>query len=354
MADFNAMGGVPDFYGSILADARRNLVRKPDGTLAPAPVFGQPTSVNDIYRGMLPTAPPAPRSPVGAGPGTYGNLVGLVNDPIYSGGSSSGAIRTVGQAGTVAMPPGARPASVDRGFAQMGQQPSATQRSAMAAAPLPPITLPSGPGPVGFVNTAKATDRLTPSTGLAFAGDTQPSAVAAIDSVAGAMPPLPRIRPNMPMPTAPRTGGNSSVAALQQQLASRGFSPGAIDGIKGRKTDAAIRAFQQANGLKVDGIVGPKTMAALQGTSASTAPTPASRPALPMPRAPQSGAEPFGLMSMVKGLPDLSTKSARTAAIDAPLKKIMNGAPKPKPPAVGSKGYSAAGLALKNQFRRKK
>jgi hypothetical protein len=54
----------------------------------------------------------------------------------------------------------------------------------------------------------------------------------------------------------------SDVAELQRRLNDQGFELTA-DGIFGRRTDAAVRAFQQQNALDVDGIVGPLTWSAL-------------------------------------------------------------------------------------------
>jgi peptidoglycan hydrolase-like protein with peptidoglycan-binding domain len=56
---------------------------------------------------------------------------------------------------------------------------------------------------------------------------------------------------------------------IQQQL---GLKP---DGVMGPKTQAAIVAFQQKNGLKADGVIGPKTQAALQGGQGATPTAPA-------------------------------------------------------------------------------
>ena len=53
------------------------------------------------------------------------------------------------------------------------------------------------------------------------------------------------------------------VTSLQQALADHGFPSGAIDGIFGSGTQAAVEAFQQSAGLQADGIVGPQTEAAL-------------------------------------------------------------------------------------------
>ena len=55
----------------------------------------------------------------------------------------------------------------------------------------------------------------------------------------------------------------ADVKYLQTLLVKLGFNPGPIDGIFGPKTDAAVRSFQKAYGLVVDGIVGTNTWAAI-------------------------------------------------------------------------------------------
>jgi len=59
---------------------------------------------------------------------------------------------------------------------------------------------------------------------------------------------------------------NAEVLRVQQRLQEIGFFTGTPRGNFGEKTEAAVRAFQQTNGLVVDGIVGPKTREALFGT----------------------------------------------------------------------------------------
>lgn len=56
-----------------------------------------------------------------------------------------------------------------------------------------------------------------------------------------------------------------SVRKIQAELAAQGYNVGAIDGIRGRQTILAIKAFQRKNRLFQDGIVGAKTSAKLFG-----------------------------------------------------------------------------------------
>ena len=65
-------------------------------------------------------------------------------------------------------------------------------------------------------------------------------------------------------PTLRRGATGSDVRRLQRLLVMiKSLDYTGIDGIFGSLTEQAVRSFQQGNGLGVDGIVGPKTWAAL-------------------------------------------------------------------------------------------
>lgn len=69
--------------------------------------------------------------------------------------------------------------------------------------------------------------------------------------------------PQPPYPTLRRGDSGRLVEEIQQRLNRYGFSAGAVDGVFGPATEAAVEKYQGAIGSAVDGIVGPKTWAAL-------------------------------------------------------------------------------------------
>lgn len=65
------------------------------------------------------------------------------------------------------------------------------------------------------------------------------------------------------MDTLKEGASGEDVVRLQTLLKAKGFPPGAIDGNFGPGVEAALLAFQRSEGLLADGVVGPKTAAAL-------------------------------------------------------------------------------------------
>jgi peptidoglycan hydrolase-like protein with peptidoglycan-binding domain len=72
-----------------------------------------------------------------------------------------------------------------------------------------------------------------------------------------------------PSPSGTLQIGSSgqAVTNLQNRLSSLGYYRGPVTGYYDRLTEAAIRDFQAARGIQVNGIAGPQTQAALYGTS---------------------------------------------------------------------------------------
>jgi len=63
----------------------------------------------------------------------------------------------------------------------------------------------------------------------------------------------------MAEPTLKKGSKGQAVKDLQGALKALELLPGAVDGVFGKKTEDAVRAFQKLRGIEVDGIVGPIT-----------------------------------------------------------------------------------------------
>lgn len=77
------------------------------------------------------------------------------------------------------------------------------------------------------------------------------------------MPPKPDEPPAYSGKPSKEGSTGVKVQMIQQRLNLRGYDCGHADSKFGPRTDAAVRRFQMDHGLLVDGIVGPKTWAAL-------------------------------------------------------------------------------------------
>jgi len=63
--------------------------------------------------------------------------------------------------------------------------------------------------------------------------------------------------------TAPAESSNGVVGSVQSQLAKRGYYRGAIDGVLGDQTEAAIARYQEDNDLSVTGVITAATLQSL-------------------------------------------------------------------------------------------
>ena len=68
---------------------------------------------------------------------------------------------------------------------------------------------------------------------------------------------------NSNLASMPAYESRDTIRSVQQNLNDHGYNAGPVDGIMGPRTRAALKEFQQANGLKEDGRLDQQTLAAL-------------------------------------------------------------------------------------------
>jgi len=94
------------------------------------------------------------------------------------------------------------------------------------------------------------------------------AASAAAEAPEAAATPAPKLR------TLKSGSKGEEVTRLQERLAELGYYTLAPDGTYSAETKAAVKTFQDANGLKADGIAGTKTLTLLYSEEAIAAPKP--------------------------------------------------------------------------------
>lgn len=113
-----------------------------------------------------------------------------------------------------------------------------------------------------------------------------------------------------------RASGLSSnqVRDLQQELSSRGYDPGLVDGLWGQRTQAALRQFQQDQNLAANGRPDSQTMAALGMEGAGT-----QTGAVPGDDLPNVAPEPQASQLPETEAPGTLAPSERTGANEGPF-----------------------------------
>lgn len=103
-------------------------------------------------------------------------------------------------------------------------------------------------------------------------GKAGPATLAALESitVAPSNPSQPETGVTITDSLLKKGSSGEAVRALQEKLIALGFLSGEADGYYGASTVSAVKAFQQAQSLTVDGIAGTSTIAALNSASGST------------------------------------------------------------------------------------
>ncbi len=115
-------------------------------------------------------------------------------------------------------------------------------------------------------------------------GSASPAVVQPVPTVtaAPAVTPAPAVTGSIPArPTGTLRPGDrgSGVISLQTRLKQLGYYNGALDGIYGSGTTAAVTAFQRASRLTADGVAGSRTYAVLYAGSTAAAPVQTAAPA---------------------------------------------------------------------------
>ncbi len=150
-------------------------------------------------------------------------------------------------------------------------------------------------------------------------------------SAPSADPPLPRVPPAQRVDAAPPPLLERAVVAdLQRALAKRGLYKGAIDGISGSRTRAAISAYQKAEGLAVTGEPSAGVLDHIRTASIATPLAPVEPPAARIAPPPPPDTQPAPQVTTVPAGKDAPDGDPIASFVESPGEP----APVPDSPAA--------------------
>lgn len=165
-----------------------------------------------------------------------------------------------------------------------------------------------------------------------------------------AMPPLPRVPPQERVDNAPPVVDRAVVTDLQRALAERGYYKGAVDGISGSRTRAAISAYQKAEGLPVTGQPSTVVLDHIRTASIPTRSPPAAPPVAPSVAAPVPEAPPAAPVAIAPVDPSPGQEDLIASVVESPSAPVAEAAPvaevAPDPATIESARYAAVQHAL--------
>ncbi len=145
--------------------------------------------------------------------------------------------------------PTAKPTATVKATAAAPPKPAATATAKATAEPMPTAATPEPA--VSATATAKATVEPTPTAVPSASATASPAPTVPVDPNEG------KVR------TLFKNRYGSDVEALQDALTELGFFTSRVDGQFGVRTERALKKYQKARGLEVDGVLGAETRRAL-------------------------------------------------------------------------------------------
>ena len=222
------------------------------------------------------------------------------------------------------------------------QAPTATPRPTDTPVPAAPT--------VNWDNISGSTNPPAAVTGAPGVPSINPNAFAqnTIPVITGV--PTPTLKPTSTPAPANKTAAptasvlkkgstGSAVRTLQKRLKELGYYTGSVDGDFGDGTSNAVRAFQRANGLKVDGVVGEGTQKKLNDSKAVAA-TATPKPTKKATATPKATKKPTATPKPTKKPTATPKPTAKPTATPKPT-------PKPTTPTYAEKTYLEAGASGK-------